>query len=156
MSQVVIVDPGESVNYINTEQDKSDRPVLLGRRRRKRLLPALTSESAESRAETPIPRTKRYRQGRKAQQTISSTKSVVSYRVNNAVLSTATPINNDIPLTLSIRQPKSKRRGRKPKWMVPFNLEAIVHKQSQNRPAWAVDRIVGSVYENGKLYYKVR
>ena len=38
----------------------------------------------------------------------------------------------------------------------PSALTTVTPKSSQNKPTWAVDRIVGSICENGKLFYRVR
>lgn len=166
-----MTDGGESAGHADTEQDESDGPVLPGRWRRKRLPPALTSGARapvsctkRSRSLSTGPESgvevdgvKRLRRGRKTRRTLTSPELDVTWSTMNQTAASTVATNQvDLYLRSSIRESNSKRRGWKPKWRAPFNIGSAVHNRSQNQPAWAVDRVVGCFYENGKLYYEVR
>lgn len=93
----------------------------------------------------------RTRRGRKARHTYMNSEHDI------------TCIGNELFTLIAVATEVESNSGRRSRWpgrrrkRVAFvDLTTAVHKRFRNNSIQKVDRIVGSVYENGKLYYRVK
>lgn len=175
LSRLATAEQVESAGSVDAECEDDDSPVLphWRRRRRRRRQWSLTP-SLGSRARVLVPSTNRSPSGSTE---VDLTEKMNGFRrlqrerrAERAPIHPTLDVSSDVqaPFATNIvstearrtqpsssRQSEPKRRGRKRK-VVASELKTAVEKRSQTSPTWEVDRIMGTLERNGKLYYRVR